>query len=145
MKKTLMLLPIAALTLGACDRGCHKATEAEIAALFDRWNASLATLDPALVADNYTESAVLLATVENDPRLTREERIAYFTDFLQLRPQGVIDSRTIKIHCNKAVDAGVYTFTFGDGTRVQARFTYTYEWNGRDWKISHHHSSAMPN
>ena len=145
MKKTLMLLPIAALTLGACDHKCPKTNEAEIAALFDRWNASLATLEPKKVTANYTEDAVLLATVENEPRLTTEDRIEYFTEFLQLKPQGVIDSRTIKIKCNTAVDMGVYTFTLGDGSQVQARYTFTYKWNGKDWKISHHHSSKMPN
>jgi len=145
MKKILMLLPLAALALGACDKKCPNANEAEIAALFDRWNASLATLDPQKVTENYTSDAVLLATVENAPRLTTKDRIAYFTEFLKLKPQGVIDSRTIKINCDTAMDMGVYTFTLGDGSKVQARYTYTYKWNGTDWKISHHHSSKMPN
>ena len=145
MKKTLMILPLAGLLLAACDRGeCPNATEADIAALFDRWNASLATLDPQKVAANYADNAVLLPTVSNEVRKTNAQRVAYFTDFLKLRPQGVIDSRTIKINCNTAIDAGVYTFTFGDGSTVQARYTYTYVWDGRKWRISTHHSSAMP-
>jgi hypothetical protein len=57
----------------------------------------------------------------------------------------VIDSRTIELGCNSAVDAGLYTFTFGTtGARVKARYTYTYKWDGRQWLITSHHSSAMP-
>ena len=48
------------------------------------------------------------------------------------------------IGCNSALDAGLYTFTFGDGSRVQARYTFTYGWNGSEWLITSHHSSAMP-
>jgi uncharacterized protein (TIGR02246 family) len=146
MKKNLVLLPVALLALAACDceKKCPDASKKDIASLFDRWNASLRTLDPKKVAANYASDAVLLPTVSNKPRLTDQDRIDYFTDFLKSKPQGVIDSRTIKIDCDTAIDAGVYTFTFGDGSKVQARYTYTYEWNGKDWKISTHHSSAIP-
>ena len=29
-----------------------------------------------------------------------------------------------------AINSGVYTFTFADGSSVQARFTYVYKWDG---------------
>ncbi|HAS1524431.1 TPA: DUF4440 domain-containing protein, partial [Enterobacter hormaechei] len=37
-----------------------------------------------------------------------------------------------------------YTFTFADKSTVSARYTFTYAWDGKEWKISTHHSSAMP-
>lgn len=77
-------------------------------------------------------------------RLTDQERIDYFKDFLKKGPDGKIDSRTIRIGCNKAIDTGVYTFTSKDKTHVTARYTFTYVWDGQGWKISTHHSSAMP-
>ena len=47
---------------------CVQATPAQIAALFDRWNESLATHDPDKVTANYAANAVLLPTLSNRPR-----------------------------------------------------------------------------
>jgi uncharacterized protein (TIGR02246 family) len=129
----------------AAGDGCRRASEQEIAALFDRWNASLQTGDPHQVAANYADRAILLPTVSNQPRLTPAEREDYFHHFLEDRPSGRIDMRRIEIGCNYAVDAGLYTFTFArTGAVVKARYTYTYRWDGVNWLITSHHSSAMP-
>ncbi len=124
---------------------CKATSEQEIAALFDRWNRSLQTGDPHKVAANYAERSILLATVSNKPRLTVVEKEDYFTSFLKDGPSGKIDFRTIELGCNTAVDAGLYTFTFArTGAVVKARYTYTYRWDGAQWLITSHHSSAMP-
>lgn len=124
---------------------CKATSEQEISALFDRWNRSLQTGDPHQVVANYAERSILLPTVSNKPRLTPSEKEEYFHHFLANKPVGRIDSRTIEIGCNTAVDAGLYTFTFGStGTQVKARYTYTYKWDGQQWLITSHHSSAMP-
>ena len=53
--------------------------------------------------------------------------------------------RQIELGCNSAVDSGLYTFRFAKtGATVQARYTYTYRWDGTQWLITSHHSSAMP-
>lgn len=123
---------------------CVKMTEQEVAAMFDRWNDSLKTGDAEKVSQNYLSDAVLLPTLSNKVRLTDEERIDYFNKFLAKKPTGHIDSRTIRTGCNKAIDTGTYTFTFGDGSKAAARYTFTYSWDGQKWLISSHHSSAMP-
>ena len=77
--------------------------------------------------------------------LTAVEKEDYFHHFLENKPVGKIDSRTIEIGCNTAVDVGLYTFTYGTtGAQVKARYTYTYKWDGKQWLITSHHSSAMP-
>ena len=145
----LSLLPFAAFMLvanthAATTEVCHSSSEKEIAGLFDRWNASLQTGDPAKIVANYAKKSVLLATVSNKPRLTPDEKTDYFEHFVKGKPVGTIDSRSIELGCNIAIDAGLYTFKFADGNQVKARFTYTYKWDGKQWLITSHHSSRMP-
>ncbi len=123
---------------------CARTDQAQIAALFDRWNASLATLNPDKVVANYAADGVLLPTVSNQPRTNSAEIRDYFVHFLEKKPQGKIDRRVIKLGCNVAQDLGTYTFTFKDGSKVSARYTYVYEYVNGQWLIAHHHSSAMP-
>jgi uncharacterized protein (TIGR02246 family) len=155
MKITSMSLLALAATLAGCagmpgapgaqPESCKATSEQEIAALFDRWNQSLQTGDPHKVAANYAEKSILLATVSNKPRLTPAEKEDYFQHFLESGPSGKIDMHFIELGCNTAFDAGLYTFTFAKtGKVVHARYTYTYRWDGSQWLITSHHSSAMP-
>lgn len=124
---------------------CTAASEQQIAALFDRWNSSLQTGDPHKVVANYAVQSILLPTVSNKPRITPEEKEEYFQHFLENKPNGRIDMRFIQVNCNTALDAGLYTFVFAKtGAQVKARYSYTYKWDGQQWLITSHHSSAMP-
>jgi uncharacterized protein (TIGR02246 family) len=159
MHGSALVLAVAALAVSGCamtppssgppgsprTEACVATSEQEIASLFDRWNNSLQTGDPHKVVANYAPQSVLLATVSSRPRITPEDKEDYFHHFLEDRPSGRIDSRTIQIGCTTAVDVGLYTFTFAKtGAQVRARYTYTYKWDGRQWLITSHHSSAMP-
>jgi len=144
--RTLAAIAVSGLAFQAeaYTENCKTTDEREIASLFDGWNAALATGNPTEVAARYADDSILLPTLSNTPRLTQATRRDYFVQFLRSKPRGTIDTRLIQIGCNSAVDAGTYTFTFSDGKRVAARYTYTYRWNGSRWLISSHHSSAMP-
>src|SRR6476620_25473 len=125
--------------------GCKVATAQEIGSRFDRWNTSWQTGDPKKRVANYAERSILLPTVSNQPRLTPAEKEDYFHHFLEDRPSGKIDVRFVEIGCNTAMDAGLYTFTFAKtGAVVSGRYSYTYRWDGSNWLITSHHSSAMP-
>jgi uncharacterized protein (TIGR02246 family) len=128
---------------------CKTVNKEQIAALFDRWNKSLATHDAAKVTANYAPDAVLLATVSNTPRTDPAAIRDYFVHFLERNPKGAINTRTIHLGCNTAYDVGTYTFTLdgkapGSTETVKARYSYIYELRNGQWLIVHHHSSAMP-
>ena len=96
---------------------CHAATQQQIASLFDRWNRSLQTGDPKESWGQLRREVGPASYRIEYARLTPEAREDYFKHFLENHPVGNIDSRTIEIDCNTAIDAGLYTFTFGDGVR----------------------------
>ncbi|MEY3789585.1 MAG: hypothetical protein RLZ09_421, partial [Pseudomonadota bacterium] len=128
----------------AAAEECDLPLKSEIAALFDRWNNSLRTGDPRKVVANYAPNSILLPTVSNRARFTIAEKEEYFMHFLMRRPEGSIDDRMIEVDCNSATDAGLYTFRFADGTKVKARYSFSYKKVGSEWLITSHHSSAMP-
>ena len=127
---------------------CATIDAAGAAAWFDQWNLALASLNPDKVVQRYWQDAVLLPTLSNTPRTTPAMVREYFEHFLQKHPRGRIDTRTIRVGCNLAVDMGTYTFALMDGeghaSEVAGRYTFVYEYRGGAWKILHHHSSAMP-
>jgi uncharacterized protein (TIGR02246 family) len=78
----------------------------EVRSLFNLWNDALATLDPAQVADRYSKNAILLPTVSDTPRKTKESITDYFVSFLKNQPQGVITQGVTFSGPNWAEDAG---------------------------------------
>lgn len=124
---------------------CKAITDDEISKLFDRWNEALKTGDAKKVADLYGKDSILLPTVSDKVRHSPDEKEDYFKHFLAKKPIGEIRERDIQIGCNWALDAGVYAFKYQKtGEEVVGRYSFTYRWNGKDWEISSHHSSLMP-
>jgi len=120
-------------------------TKEEVRDLFQLWNGALATLDSSKVAARYSKEAVLLPTVSDLPRTNNDLITDYFDGFLQKQPQGEILKGDVIIGNNWAQDAGVYEFTMGvDGSKVKGRYSFVYVFEDGEWKISHHHSSVMP-
>lgn len=130
----------------AAATDCQPLDQPAALALFERWNSSLQSRDPLRVAALYSDDAVLLPTVSSTPRLSAETRIDYFRKFLEHGPSGTLNSHVLQTACNVATLAGLYTFEFKDDKPpVAARYTFVYRFDGKDWLISHHHSSAQPN
>ena len=143
---TTLFFALAASPLAATLSACTPQQEAEILALFTQWNTSLETGNAAKVEANYARDAVLIPTLSNEIRHTPAERIAYFKEeFLPKKPSGKIDKHYLKCIGDIAINSGLYTFTFGDGTKARARYTFVYQ-KQRDgkWLIIEHHSSKMP-
>mmetsp|Transcript_14751 Transcript_14751/g.31341 ORF Transcript_14751/g.31341 Transcript_14751/m.31341 type:complete len:486 (-) Transcript_14751:163-1620(-) len=120
-------------------------TEDEVRGLFSLWNNALATLDPKQVASRYAKKGVLLPTVSDVPRTDFTSIEDYFINFLKLKPQGEILESHVTIGTNWCQDAGIYEFTMGaTGKKVKGRYSFIYVFEDGEWKISHHHSSVMP-
>lgn len=121
-------------------------TEPEVRALFHLWNDALATGDSRIVARRYSSDPMLLPTVSDIPRTNYETIKDYFDMFLKLKPQGVILNGKIRIGKGWAQDAGLYEVTMGatGNNKVKARYSFVYIYENGQWKISHHHSSTMP-
>lgn len=124
--------------------GCALISQFEVQELFERWNKALQTKDPEQVANLYSRDAILLPTLSDLPRTDHKTIVDYFSHFLEKSPQGSIDQREIIVGCNMLQDAGLYSFTFADGTSAEARYSFIYMLEDGDWKISHHHSSLQP-
>lgn len=116
----------------------------DILSLFNQWNSALQTGDPKKVSALYRSDAILLPTVSNKVRHNQEEIEDYFMHFLAKGPVGKIDEANVRIIDQVAINSGVYTFSFSDGSKVQARFSFVYKNNGAHWQIVEHHSSMMP-
>mmetsp|Transcript_2737 Transcript_2737/g.5836 ORF Transcript_2737/g.5836 Transcript_2737/m.5836 type:complete len:449 (+) Transcript_2737:236-1582(+) len=120
-------------------------TPDEVRGLFHLWNDALATLDPTKVAARYAKKGVLLPTVSDQARTDFASIRSYFVNFLQLKPQGKILESHVTIGNNWCQDAGIYEFTMGaTGKKVKGRYSFVYVFEDGEWKISHHHSSVMP-
>jgi uncharacterized protein (TIGR02246 family) len=140
------ILPAAAdLAPFARSNECDPPLQAEVMALFDRWNAALRSGDLKQMLANYAPNALLLPTGSSRAHFTQADKADYFAPLLKRRPEASIDDRYIDVDCNSATDAGLYTFRFSDGSQVKARYSFSYKRIDGQWLISSHHSSAMPN
>jgi uncharacterized protein (TIGR02246 family) len=119
--------------------------EKEVKNLFQLWNSALATEDPDAVGRRYAKNAVLLPTVSDVPRTSYGLIEHYFVGFLMKKPQGEILESNVTIGHNWCQDVGIYEFTMGaTGDKVKGRYSFVYVCEDGQWKISHHHSSVMP-
>jgi uncharacterized protein (TIGR02246 family) len=142
---------MAGVATGAQAKGqnCPVVNEGQIEALFATFNGAWATKDPAKVTALFTKHPVLLATVSNTPRTTRDEVNDYFVKFLKSSPVGRIDTSTVEIDCRTASRVGTWTVSLtdpasGNKSDVKARYSFIYRYEDGAWKIDHLHSSMMP-
>jgi uncharacterized protein (TIGR02246 family) len=112
--------------------------------LFDDWNQALHSGNPDAIVQLYCPEAVLLPTADDDVRVGHARIRDYFVHFMAGAPQGRILERHTQTGWDMLVDMGSYAFRFADGRDVVARYTFVYRPVAGRWRITHHHSSAMP-
>ncbi|OUX37351.1 MAG: DUF4440 domain-containing protein [Kiritimatiellaceae bacterium TMED266] len=117
----------------------------EVIAQFDLWNNALQTRDPKQVSALYGEGSILLPTLSNEVRHNHAEIEDYFVHFLAKGPVGTLLESNVRIYDELAINSGIYSFAFEDGTTATARFTFAYARQNDQWMIAEHHSSLLPN
>lgn len=140
---------------GGNNQNCAHISENMVKELWKGWADSLST-NPEEVSEQYwNHDSILLPTLSNKIRSTKEEKINYFEHFLQKKPVASIDQDFVALGCNTAQYNGIYSFQLTDPetsevSTAMARFTYVFttgqnEGAKENWKIETHHSSLMPN
>jgi len=128
-------------------RRCAPITWSGVAALFDRWNASLAGHDASRVAANYAPDALLLPAYASTPRAGREAIRDYYAALLPLAPHARVVQRTIKVRCNVALDVGVMSMHLTDSGGVEStvatQYSFVYEFRDGRWVVAHDHASVI--
>jgi uncharacterized protein (TIGR02246 family) len=116
---------------------------------FNRWNEALLSRNYEKVAALYSSTDLsFLPTVS--PNFIRDARSTkqYFMEFLKKLPDGTITADNVQnFGDDMYLHSGMYTFLTGpenNRTPVNARFSYMWRKITGEWKITHHHSSAVP-
>ncbi len=116
---------------------------------FARWDRALQTGNPAIIAQLYSENLTLLPTMAKTVMTDYVGAEKYFAFFGSFHPTvTMLEEHTVPISDHSYLHCGVYQFMLDrDGERkpLDARFSMIWnkEENG-EWKILHHHSSAVP-
>jgi uncharacterized protein (TIGR02246 family) len=116
---------------------------------FKTWNDALKQKDFDKVAALYSSTELSFLPTAS-PKFIRDGHSTkeYFIEFLKRIPDGTITADSVQRHGDDAyLHTGLYTFMMGppeDRRPVEARFSYMWRRFDGQWRITHHHSSALP-
>ena len=133
------------LSTSSINLNTNVKVEKEALECLKSWGNAVAKRDKAAVLKMYANSSTLWPTLSNQLRQTELEKGQYFDNFL-LKITGDVSWDHCKfqqINNDNCIMSGTYTFRLTTGV-TQARFTYALVKQNDEWKISHHHSSLMP-
>ncbi len=126
-------------------------TGQDVRQAYDQWTQAIETAkgNPQPVLALYAPKSVLLATLAQQPLITREEMSKYFISFTDKKDMKVSTKKIItQIFPGIAINSGIYVFSFIDKNNkpvsIEARFSFVYRETDNRWLIVNHHSSLMP-
>ena len=111
--------------------------------LLQKWTSTVKDGDANQVVNLYHDDGILLGTFSNKERVGHELILEYFENLLKSPVEVEIISEHPIVFESVAVNSGLYNFITG-GKTINARFTFVYQKDNDDWKITSHHSSVVP-
>ena len=116
---------------------------------FKSWNDALVSKDPKKINALYTTNTAefsFLPTDSPDHMKAPQGAEDYFKEFVKKNPSGTITDEVVQYFdtCKAYLHTGKYTITMDAKSELSARFSYMWKLFGKEWKITHHHSSVTP-
>lgn len=131
----LIVMPVLA------QEACVRASDSTIISKFNRWNLSLATMDPHAMTELYWPDAVLVSDPHRSEIAGTQALTLYFSELMSAHPRAHVDSRHIYNGCGFSIDVGHYTVSTLNSEGVtedhSGIFSLVYLARNGQWKILH--------
>lgn len=112
------------------------------------WKEAVEGGDAEAIMRLYDKKAIMISTFVQKPMTTREAMLSYYKKVVENPDVRVeIEEEYPRKFGDIAVNTGRYTLSYtqeGEEVVVPARFSFTYQLQGKKWVIVDHHSSAVP-
>lgn len=153
-KLWLVVLALSLLAIPAMSFARESAPEVvrggvpEVASALDNWKDAVEGGDAEEIVALYDKKAIMISTFVQLPITTRAGLLGYYKKVVANPDVRVeIEETSPRKFGNMAVNTGRYTLSYtqeGEEVVVPARFSFTYQLQGKKWVIVDHHSSAIP-
>lgn len=142
---SILSLPALASNLPHVD---NKSPAPEIGSAITDWKAAVESRDVQAIAALYDKDAIMISTFVQNPLTTNKDLLGYYKKVVANPDVRVeIEEQHPRSFGDMAVNTGRYTLSYtqeGEDIIVPARFSFTYQLQGKKWVIVDHHSSAVP-
>jgi hypothetical protein len=112
------------------------------------WKEAVEGGDAKAIVALYDKNAVMISTFVQNPITSNAALLGYYKKVVANPDVRVeIEEEHPRQFGNMAVNTGRYTLSYtqeGEDVVVPARFSFTYQLQGKKWIIIDHHSSAVP-
>ncbi len=125
-----------------------KAGVSEVDSAIMDWKEAVEGGDAQAIVALYDKNAVMISTFVQNPITNNAALLGYYKKVVSNPDVRVeIEEEHPRKFGNMAVNTGKYTLSYtqeGEEVVVPARFSFTYQLQGKKWIIVDHHSSAVP-
>lgn len=125
-----------------------KAGVPEVSSALEDWKEAVEGGDAEVIVRLYDKNAIMISTFVQNPLTSNAALLGYYKKVVANPDVRVeIEEEHPRKFGNMAVNTGRYVLSYtqeGEEVVVPARFSFTYQLQGKKWMIVDHHSSAVP-